>query len=216
VTKIAHHPNPESLMSCSAGSMPEPFAAVMASHLDMCALCHGDLALMQDIGKALLGNISPAAMSSEAPLMAARRAESETVSPAPSAIKMGDIPSPLASVTGHYLDDIPWKRLAPGILHHPIKLSHNAEGSLSLFKVAPGVELPDHGHGGSELSLVLRGSYSDKTGRYATGDVADLGPDVEHRPIADPVEGCVCLIASDRKMRFKSVLARLVQPLTGL
>ena len=33
---ITHHPAPESLMSCSAGSMPEAFAAVMASHIAMC------------------------------------------------------------------------------------------------------------------------------------------------------------------------------------
>lgn len=223
MTKIVHHPNAESLMSCSAGSMPEAFAAVMASHLAMCPDCHDDLALMEEIGKTLLGNITAVALDCDPPLMAWRRAESETVAPGsntgsnrPASIKMGDIPSPLAAVTGHYLDDIPWKRLSPGVLHHAIGLSRHAQGILSLFKVAPGVALPDHSHGGSELTLVLRGAYTDKTGRYAAGDVADIGTDVEHRPVADAIEGCVCLIASDQKMRFKSVLARLVQPLTGL
>ena len=76
--------------------------------------------------------------------------------------------------------------------------------------------MPEHGHGGSELTLVLRGAYSDRTGTYRVGDVADLGDSIEHQPIADAKDGCICLIASDKKIRFKSVLARLVQPFTGL
>ncbi|MEQ1718816.1 MAG: anti-sigma factor, partial [Hyphomicrobium sp.] len=64
---IAHHPGSESLMSCSAGSMPEAFAAVMASHISICAACRKELALMEDIGVELFRNISPAAVTGEAP-----------------------------------------------------------------------------------------------------------------------------------------------------
>ena len=94
--------------------------------------------------------------------------------------------------------------------------SPGAEGDLRLIKVAPGQVLPEHGHGGSELTLILKGSYSDEFGTYTEGDLSDLGDDVEHRPISDPTEGCICLIASERKARFKDVVSRIVQPLTGL
>ena len=59
-------------------------------------------------------------------------------------------------------------------------------GKLRLLKVAPGHGIPEHGHGGAELTLVLRGSFHDETGRYARGDVADLDETVEHQPVADP------------------------------
>ncbi len=214
---IRHHPGSDSLMSCSAGSMPEAFAAVMAAHIDVCPQCRRELALMEDIGAVLFKNMSPSPMTREAPVMAVRRAEadiatSDARSKVPSA---GDMPSPLRPLAGDYLDDIAWRRLAPGLMHYQFTLSKRL-GDLRLVKVAPGRSLPEHSHGGSELTLVLRGSYSDKTGRYGVGDVADLDENTEHQPVADPVEGCICLIASDHKIRFKSVLARIVQPFTGM
>ena len=215
--KIKHHPQLESLMSCSAGSMPEAFAAVMASHIDMCPECRQELALMQTIGVEFFRNISPTAMTREAPLNTLRRSESgEEQTADRRAIKAGDVPGPLVAHAAPYLDDIPWKRLSAGVMYFSIPLSKAGTGDLRLFKVAPGVALPEHGHGGSELTLILRGAYTDKTGTYAAGDVADLGDSIEHQPIADAKDGCICLIASDKKIRFKSVLARLVQPFTGM
>lgn len=214
--KITHHPGHESLMSCSAGSMPEAFAAVMASHIEVCQTCRADLAIMEDIGVSLFGNISPQAMSREAPVMEFRRSESDVDSLPPVSIVKGDVPLPLQQRIGAYLDDIPWKTMAPGVKHHQIELSQGALGDLRLIKVAPGHALPEHGHGGSELTLVLRGSYKDQTGEYKAGDLADLDDSIEHSPVAHPVDGCICLIATDRKIRFKSVFAKLLQPLTGM
>lgn len=223
--KIVHHPGPESLMSCSAGSMPEAFAAVMASHICVCPECRKELALMEDIGVQLFRSIKPAAMSREAPVAVMRRGQAD-FEPAPQRSHApaegfqgptpGGVPAPLVALVGSDLDKIAWKRLGPGVQHHPLPLTPGAKGQLRLLKVAPGAKLPEHGHGGSELTLVLRGSYRDGSGHYKTGDVADMASDTEHSPVADANEGCVCLIASDEKIRFKSVLARLWQPFTGL
>jgi putative transcriptional regulator len=76
--------------------------------------------------------------------------------------------------------------------------------------------MPDHGHGGGELTLVLKGAYADETGEYRAGDVQDVDEDVEHTPVADPVAGCVCLIASEKPARFKGWIGKLLQPLTGM
>jgi putative transcriptional regulator len=76
--------------------------------------------------------------------------------------------------------------------------------------------VPEHGHGGAELTLVLTGSYSDATGRYHRGDVADLDEDVEHQPVVDPDGPCICLIASETKAKFRGMLARLLQPIIGV
>lgn len=222
--KIAHHPGPESLMSCSAGSMPEAFAAVMASHICICPACRSELALMEDIGVQLFRSIKPATLTREAPVAIVRRGQADPDIAAerahsPAAFQgptPGGVPAPLVSLLGGDLDKIAWKRLAPGVQHHPLPLTPGAKGQLRLLKVAPGAMLPEHEHGGSELTLVLRGSYRDETGHYKAGDVADMAPGTEHSPVADANEGCVCLIASDEKIRFKSVLARLWQPFTGL
>ena len=76
--------------------------------------------------------------------------------------------------------------------------------------------MPEHGHGGEELTVMLRGSYSDHTGRYIVGDVADLDEDIEHQPVVDSDEDCICLVATEAPTRFKSVWARLAQPFIGI
>lgn len=212
---IKHHPDASSLMSCSAGSMPEAFAAVMASHMSMCPHCRKDLATMDEIGVAMIEDLSPGFLSRPAPVIALRANEAEVECRRRNTDR-GDVPAPLAPVIGQHLDRVPWRRLAPGIWQHQIELNHPSRGDLRLIKVSPGMALPEHGHRGHELTLVLRGSYSDASGTYRAGDVADLDENIEHQPIADPIEGCICLIAVDGKLKFKSRIARLVQPLIGL
>lgn len=211
---ITHHPDVSNLMSCAAGSQPEALAAVMAAHISMCPRCAAEVRRMEQIGAALFEDVPPADVARGAPVVAARAGEADVDRdlPRPS----GDVPAPLAALVGERLDDIPWKRLAPGVWHHPLPLSQGAKGVLRLLKVAPGIALPEHGHGGAELTLMLKGSYHDKLGEFRRGDVADLDEDVEHQPIADATEGCICLVASEGKARFKGLLARLVQPLTGM
>lgn len=214
--KITHHPDPASLMSCSAGSMPEAFAAVMASHISMCPSCRRELAMMEQIGTALFEKLVPVSVSRPAPIAAMRALEADVdddeVAPV---VVTGDVPQPLMSAIGAHLDKVPWKRVGPGVLQHQITLSDPSRGELRLVKVAPGQTLPEHGHRGNELTLILRGSYADATGTYKAGDVADLDEHVEHQPVADLVEGCICLIAVQGRLRFKSAIARLVQPFTG-
>lgn len=216
--KIHHHLDPSTLMSCAAGSQPEALAAVVASHLSVCPQCRAELRKHEEIGVALFDALSPAAVTRDAPVVAlrARESESEVAELDPPKVRDADIPAPLRAVLDGDLSSIRWRRLAPGVWHYPLGLSPDAEGDLRLLKIAPGMTMPDHGHGGSELTLVLKGSYTDAFGTYGRGDVADLGDDVDHQPVADADEGCICLIATDRKARFKGFLARMVQPLTGL
>ena len=64
-----------------------------------------------------------------------------------------------------------------------------------------------------ELSLVLRGAYRDGLGRYTIGDVADLDGAAVHRPVAEE-SGCICLVAAETPVRYRSWLSRIWQRLT--
>jgi putative transcriptional regulator len=218
---IRHHPDFSSLMCCAAGSQPEAFAAVIASHLSVCAECRAEVGRMEQIGVALFDALPPADVNANAPVVAMRAGEAETeVIAEPRAAETGnvlrDVPGPLVSVLGAQLDDLPWRWKGPGIWTHSVPLSEHADGELLLIKVAPGKKMPEHGHNGQELTIILRGSYTDKLGTFSVGDVADLDSDIEHTPVACPKEGCICLSARDGKLRFKSGLARLMQPLIGI
>ena len=101
-----------------------------------------------------------------------------------------EVPSPVAGLVGGGLDDVAWRWLGPGVWDHVIPVQ--GAGKLRLLKVAPEHHIPEHGHGGSELTLVLRGSFHDQTGRYLRGDVSDLDEDVEHQPLIDGDVDCIC------------------------
>lgn len=209
--KINHHLDPSTLMSCAAGSQPEAMAAVVSSHLSVCPRCRAELKTHSFIGEVLFEALKPEALTTGAPSVDLRAGEAAGAAP-----ETGEMPPVLKAALEGRFEDVPWRRAAPGVWHCPIELSPDAKGDLRLLKVSPGTKLPKHGHGGSELTLVLEGAYSDEFGTFRRGDVADLGDDSEHRPIADAKEGCVCLTASDARPRFTGLVARLLQPLAGL
>jgi len=62
---------------------------------------------------------------------------------------------------------------------------------------------------------VLRGSFTDEIGRFAAGDIADLDDQIEHQPLVDSAEDCICLVATDAPLKFTTLLGRLMQPMTG-
>ena len=212
---ITHHPDISTLMSCAAGSQPEVFAAVVASHLSQCPACAREVSRMQDIGVALFDALPPAPMGDDAPVIAARAGEADVEPERRCGELGGEVPAPLQPLLGDCLSSIPWKRVTPSISEYRVPLSKTACGALRLLKVAPGKRLPKHGHKGSELTLILAGSYHDELGTFRTGDVADHDIDVVHQPIADEKTGCICLTATDCKLDYKGVLARLLQPLFG-
>jgi putative transcriptional regulator len=83
-------------------------------------------------------------------------------------------------------------------------------------RLDPGRALPEHVHTGSELTMGLRGSYSDEFGRFSIGDVAEMERTRSHRPVAERDEPCVCLVAEEAPAMLRSVFARLLRPLIGL
>lgn len=215
---IKHHADEATLMSYAAGTLPEALSALMATHMTMCSECRKDLANLELIGATLLSRQPGAAMTGAVPRAPAAdivtRDEGDHVLAAID--RSGDIPAPLSRLVGSDLSSIQWKRLGYGVWHLPLPLSATAKGDLRLIKVAAGHAMPEHGHGGAELTLILEGSYADKVGHFGVGDLADLDQDIEHSPVADKKTGCICLIASEDKAKFKGLFARIVQPFVGL
>lgn len=207
-------------MSFAAGGLPEALAAVVSSHAAVCPVCRAEIARMERLGSAMLAGLPSAILTTDhdSAFALADRDYRHSGESADADLhdRAGDVPLPLRRLVGSRLDDIAWRRLGFGIWHYPLELSPDAQGDLRLLKIAAGLAMPEHGHGGSELTLVLRGAYSDETGTYRSGDLADLDEGIEHRPITDVEQGCICLIASEKRARFKTLFGRVMQPLTGL
>jgi putative transcriptional regulator len=210
---IQRHPALENLLSCSAGSMPEALAAVMASHISFCERCRRELAIMETIGASLFDEVSSASLTSEMAIL--RDSKVPEMHPPGDGGGEGDVPAPLRKFVGPWLKDIPWKWAGFGVWQHRIPLSGRSKASLRLIRVSPELKLPEHGHSGSEMTLVLQGSFADNSGSYSVGDVADMNEGDVHAPIIGAGEDCICLVAAEGPIRFKGILGKIVQRLTG-
>ena len=85
-----------------------------------------------------------------------------------------------------------------------------------LLYIPAGSKVPDHGHRGLELTLVLAGSFYDEGAWFRRGDVEEADATVEHQPVAGPEEACICLAVTDAPLRFRSLIPRLAQPFLGI
>jgi putative transcriptional regulator len=207
---ITHHPGEATLMSYAAGSLPNALAGVIAAHAAVCARCRSEITNLEHLGAALLEGMQPVAIERaepQAPIPGGNEAHPRASAPP------ADVPRPLAHIVGGGLDAVHWRWLGPGIWHSPLPLK--GEGDLRLLKLAPGRHLPEHGHTGSELTLVLKGAFHDETGWYERWDVAELDEEIEHRPVADAAAGCICVVACEGPLRFHGLLPRLLRPLHG-
>lgn len=210
-----HHPSDARLLDYAAGSMAEPMALLVATHLALCPECRLESRELDELGGALLDELEPMPLTEGglARMLARIEREDEVASdPPPSPAPRGDssLPEPLRSYVGGTLAELPWRRLGP--MGQVLLLPEFVGMTTRLLSIRAGAAIPSHTHDGSELTLVLRGGFSDTSGHYVHGDVAEADSAVDHRPIADPGEDCLCLAVTDAPLRLTGKLGRLVNP----
>ena len=71
--------------------------------------------------------------------------------------------------------------------------------------------MPDHGHQGIEMTLVLQGAFMDDDGYFSRGDVEMADSDLHHTPVADIHEDCICLAVTDAPLQFQGLIHKIAQ-----
>ena len=213
--KISHHLSDETLQDYTAGTFDQSMEVVIACHLTYCVSCRHRAEILDATAGALLNAEQPTAVKTTAQQLL-QNADSIGIQKAQAAPQVSDVPRPLGRLLPVPLESLEWKRLAPGIKQYNLSERHRKYGAFKLLHLAPGVVLSQHTHNDKELTLVLRGSYQDETGRFKAGDLADLGDDVIHQPVVDTQEPCIALIATQSPVRFSGVMGKLMQPFVGI
>ena len=216
--RLNKHPDPSTMLAYAAGTVNEGLSLVMAAHLELCPECREMLADAEALGGGLLDRLPPTELSKTGIEQIWERIEADPTpeqTPRPQ-IETWGLPAVLAPYLPGGLDAVNWHTLVPGIKQLLLKNVDSGQGSVRLLYISPGNKVPDHTHLGSELTLVLKGSFYDELGHYHYGDLADLDSSVTHQPIVDSDEPCICLIATDQKLKFTSALNRMLQPLVGI
>lgn len=214
-----HHPTDATLLTYAAGALGDGLSLVVVSHLAYCQVCRDAVAGGEVIGGSMLEAIAPenlAGATRERVLALLDGADG--IAP-PRAAQTSDpaLPAPLGRWLGRNLAAVPWRRLGPGLHQFDVvPAGHARSAKARLLRIAPGRWLPRHGHAGTELTLVLAGSYTDELGHFARGDISETDDAIVHQPVSDRGEDCICLIATEGPLRFESMIARLFQRFAGI
>ena len=205
---ITHHIPDPILSAYAAGTLSQPFALVAAAHVSLCDACRATFEAHQAAGGAVLESLDEIELSGDLKSAVLDRLDEEFPAEV-SYERSGAYPGPVMEALKGKAPS--WKNVGLGVKQSI--LSAGDEGSVRLIYIPPGQAMPDHSHGGLELTLVLQGSFSDRTGRYGVGDVEVGDEDLEHTPVAGEGPPCICLAATDAALKFKGWMPRLLQPI---
>ncbi len=207
---ILHHPSDELLLGQAAGRLEAGPALVLGAHLAVCPACRAQVERLEAVGGALMDSIPPAAMAPDALAHALARIERPAPpAPAPRPPRGIDLAEVLAGLP---VGRRRW--LGPGMWMRPVE--RRGRSVTYLLRSGPGRQLPRHTHTGAEYVVVLKGSFSDQTGRYGPGDFAEGSDDLVHAPRTDSEGECLCLISAEGPMRMRDMIGRIAQPFFGL
>jgi len=218
--RVSHHLTDETLQDYSVGSLVPSMETLVACHLTVCRQCRERSELADSVGGELFENIDslPVKHSVADTLRRARE-----VLPAPGHasnknpdFKSAGVPRPLARLLPARLEELEWRRIAPGIKQINLSDQPRRMGAFKLLHLEPGVVLSAHSHNSRELTYVVKGSYQDEIGRFKPGDIADLNGHVAHQPVVDTQEPCIALIASLSPVRYNGMLGKIMQPFIGI
>jgi putative transcriptional regulator len=212
-----HHPDPDDLASYASGVAPEWMSVVVACHLTYCSDCRDDVALLDDLGGALLDTLAdPGGAPLAAPVATAPSVEApKKTAYVDSPIARG-IPRPLHR---YFKDAVPtWRFLAPGVKHVPVSLTVG-DLPVRLIQFKPGLTIPDHRHNGTEMVLVLDGVLEDTATRdvFRTGDLSRRDESTgRHGNVITGPDPCVALVVTDGPIDPATMWGRILKALTGL
>lgn len=215
---VKHHLTDDLLMAYSAGDLPEAVNLIVATHISLCDECRAAAGSYDAVGGAVLDTCDSVEMSKSSlnsvldMIHAQDRATADEQIAAP--IKDDILPAPLADYVGGGLDKVRWRSAGMGVKQAVLPTSKDA--TARLLYIPAGTAIPDHGHHGLELTLVLKGAFQDEGGYFGRGDIEVASEDLHHTPVADISEDCICLAVTDAPLKFKGLMPRIAQPFLGI
>ncbi|ASJ71704.1 ChrR family anti-sigma-E factor [Granulosicoccus antarcticus] len=219
---VTHHLTDETIQDYAAGGLSVPMETLVACHMTVCSHCRLKAELADGIGGAVIAEVEPATVALSASELIARASLMPTHTAAgtngATAVEslIPGIPRPLARLLPTSLEELKWRRIAPGIKQFKLSKQHRRDGAFQLLHLEPGVELSAHSHNDRELTYLVQGSYTDELGKFEAGDIADLDNHATHRPLIDGHIPCIALIATQSPVRYESVFGKIMQPFVGI
>ncbi|HVY83637.1 MAG TPA: ChrR family anti-sigma-E factor [Caulobacterales bacterium] len=196
----SHHPLDDLLTAYAAGALEPGFGLVLGAHVEMCKACRAKVGAYEAISGDALDALPPAELSATAWTRMAERLDGHHALP------------PLKQPVRPLLERLPLKPkkwVAPGLWVAAVDTPHDPNDRVYLLGAAPGALTGRHSHSGAEFCTVLKGAFRDELGSFGAGDFAATDSEDEHQPIVEGREECICIFATEGRLKAKGAIARL-------
>ena len=205
------------LMNYATGSLTPQESLIVAAHLTLNAEARRKVSRYEALGGRLMCEAEPAQVHVDCLTATLSRIEKSPAAPPPQkrAACAPDLHIPdavYALISGFCLSDPRcWSQVTRGFAKMELRLCPApTRKRLRLVKMNPQAATPRHSHPGTEVTVVLQGSFSDQTGHYRKGDIVIINdPRIVHQPVASE-EGCVCLMLTEAPLRFQDPFQRFM------
>lgn len=234
---IHYHPSIEMLTDYAAGSLSLTHSMSIATHIEQCQECQQQIRKLTTLGAQLFtqtatedANIVDLKASFFDKLRELDRSEDmsspvkeqghrdQSTGPMaseeslPSWEQDYQVPKSLRQFVPFGYDKLKWMSLSPSV---KIATLCQEEGGaqVALTRIKAGASIPTHTHTGDEITLVLEGAFSDKSGIYRRGDFITRDASHKHKPMVTKDAECICLTVLDSPIEFTGWLTRLFNPI---
>lgn len=194
-----HHPSEDVLTAYVAGALEPGFGLVVGAHVEVCTHCRGRVGAFEAASGAALRSLAQESVAEDSLSNVLARLDAPA----------GPVAAPDVRPFVERLSLKPKKWVAPGVWVAGVNTPHAPQNRVYLLSVASGGLTARHEHSGAEFCTVLSGAYRDELGLFAAGDFAAAENDLNHQPIVQGDEACVCLFATEGRLRPQGLLGRL-------
>jgi putative transcriptional regulator len=200
------------LAQYASGALPPPLHVLVASHLDLNRESEVFVGKLETLGGLELARQEPRPLASRDSMLADIM-KLDPVEPGAEDTRSTDpvFTPALLDYVGCSSADVPWRTVLPGVKEHVISDRNGVEAKL--FWIKAGRKIPSHTHEGQEVTLVLKGGFADISGRYRRGEIAVADENIDHKPVADMDEDCICFAVTDAPLKLTGPVARFLQGL---
>lgn len=221
------HPSDNHLVEYVAGTLDWGLSIMVSAHLSTCAECRHKVRNLNCVGGAMISSSpsSPVDDQSFAKVMERIRAGSTTAKKQPAPLEQDTFTPNNTLPEGKMVEGIPpviqkllpqnkgltWKRVSSSLYESQLQTGQS-KYKICFHKIKRGGKVVEHDHRGIEITLVLKGSFSDEKATYIPGDFLIRQPGEVHRPIATQNKDCLCISLTDAPVKITGLLGRFINP----
>jgi putative transcriptional regulator len=238
---ILYHPDSRFLTDFASANLPLSEAVCVSAHLEFCGKCRSHVQQLSEIGGHLLAQLQAvelepdsferlmARMADEALQLKPAAFTGATALPQPVLQKSDEtesvsrprttrpissifLPRALRRLACGGLQNLSWVQLGKALRVAPLHIDGDKRET-AIYDIKAGGRMPEHEHRGEEITVLLKGSFSDADGSYSQGDFVVRNAGEPHQPTATQDMDCICLVSLERPVKPRAFLYRLFEPL---